>query len=229
MRAANKQREFDTRKAAVTGPSFKKFLRTIRDAANRRLILEKSLLLEAFAVRGSMGYKDYVIAAEPIPKAIKRQQEQAAKEAAIAKAVAAANASHGNGAEVGGGSGDVGFGEDDGGEGDGKKDDDDDEPGVGEEGSQVTVANETNFSDKAVWGGYMLSEVNVFYEQNQGIMGITATAKVRRGGRRKERKRERERERERERKLGKDLSSCCFSSCFCFFLFFPPDRVQPIY
>ena len=66
----------------------------------------------------------------------------------------------------------------------------------------MTVANETNFSDKAVWGGYMLSEVNVFYEQNQGIMGITATAKVRRGGRRKERKRERgEEEREKWSKI----------------------------
>ena len=47
-----KEREAETRRSAVSGPSFKKFLRTIRDAAQRRLILEKSLLLEAFSRRG---------------------------------------------------------------------------------------------------------------------------------------------------------------------------------
>ena len=52
VKQANQEREAETRRSAVSGPSFKKFLRTIRDAAQRRLILEKSLLLEAFSRRG---------------------------------------------------------------------------------------------------------------------------------------------------------------------------------
>ena len=157
-------------------------------------------------MKGCLGYRDYVIPAEPIPKAAKRAAEQAALQKSLAEASRqrkdSRDGDNGNGNGGGGAGGGMG-GDDEDSDGleDGQRDENDGEPGVGEEGSVVHVANERNFNDEVVWGGYMLSEVTVFYEQNQGIMGITATAKVRMSP---------------TREVGREVVElCCYFCWFC--------------
>ena len=113
VRSANKQREFDTRKAAVTGPSFKvppDHSRRGQPSADPR---------EEPAAGGLRGERFHGLQGLRHCGGADSEGHQAAAGAGgqgkPSPAVAAANASHGNGAEVGGGSGDVGFGEDGGG------------------------------------------------------------------------------------------------------------------
>ena len=165
---ANRKRFFSTKRSAISGPSFKKHLKGIKDASFRRLVLEKSLLMDAFANRGCLGFKDYVIDAEPVSLSMRQRPGIETIRRKVEE-----------------------------GKGDSEKDFTNTESLVPDsnvvrssnkvedaESSNncnnipAVIANETRFQDITIWGGYAISEVNVFYELSQGIMGVTATAKV---------------------------------------------------
>ena len=165
---ANRIRFFATKRSAISGPSFKKHLKGIKDASFRRLVLEKSLLMDAFASRGCLGFNDYVIHAQPVSLSMRQSPitETIRRKAEERKGDSEKDFtnidSHVPDSNVVRSSDKL----------------EDAESSDNCNNIPVAIANETSFRDITIWGGYAISEVNVFYELSQGIIGVTATAKV---------------------------------------------------